>query len=265
MLLLAGCAAGPTGKPAQTTAAQQVLKAYHVPDLLAQAAPAVSRSLDKNLPDTVSTSDRQRLSRVVSEAFEPQALQQDIVERLRERAAESNHEKELASAADKLSSPLATRMIGLESVAGNENFAQGFNSFVNQTATDARKRRLRLIDGLVADMQVVELQTNYNVILLQSMIRGRNAAVSEQNRVDDAQVERMISNTRQGIRDKLQEQVPLMLLYIYRNVDDADLQQYADLQAKPDMLWTNDALVQAITETLRAAGNDIPEQFNSTL
>ena len=35
MLLLAGCAAGPTGKPAQTTAAQQVLKAYHVPDLLA--------------------------------------------------------------------------------------------------------------------------------------------------------------------------------------------------------------------------------------
>ena len=88
MLLLAGCAAGPTGKPAQTTAAQQVLKAYHVPDLLAQAAPAVSRSLDKNLPDTVSTSDRQRLSRVVSEAFEPQALQQDIVERLRERAAD---------------------------------------------------------------------------------------------------------------------------------------------------------------------------------
>ena len=41
-LLLAGCATGPADKQAQSNAADRVMAAYDVADLLDQAAPAVS-------------------------------------------------------------------------------------------------------------------------------------------------------------------------------------------------------------------------------
>ncbi|MES1924361.1 hypothetical protein [Salinisphaera sp. T31B1] len=261
-LMLAGCATGPTSEPAQTSAANRVLEAYDVPDLLAQAAPAVSQSLDKNLPDDVPTAERQRLRDAVYAAYAPDALAADVTQRLREQAKTDGRERALASAADELASPLAQRMISLESATGDDGFAQGFSAFVEQPATDARKRRLRIIDSLSDDMQIVQLQTAFNVTLLEAMIRGRNAVVDSDRQVDEPQIERMLSNTRDGIRGKLDERVPLMLLYVYRDVDDATLQDYADLQSQPDMVWTNQAVEKAIIDALAAAGDQVPTIYN---
>lgn len=261
--VLAGCATGPTGEVAQTSASNRILEAYDVPDLLAQAAPAVSQSLDKNLPDETSTADRQRLRDAVYNAYAPDTLQADVTDRLRENADSAGRKKDLASAADKLTSPLAQRMISLESTTGDDGFAQGFNAFVDQPATDARKRRLRMIDSLSDDMQIVQLQTGFNVTLLESMIRSRNAVVDASSQVGEPQIERMLANTRDGIRGKLDQRVPLMLLYVYRDVDDATLQQYADLQSQPDMVWTNKAVEDAIIGALADAGKKVPAQLDA--
>jgi len=262
-ILLAGCASGPTGEPAQTSAANRVLEAYDVPDLLAQAAPAINQSLDKNLPDDTSQADREQLRSAVYAAYAPDALYADVAQRLRSAADAEGHKRDLASSADELNAPLAQRMISLESVTGDENFAASFNSFMEQPASDNRKARLRIIDALADNMQIVQLQTAFNVTLLETMIRSRNAVVDSAQQVDETQVERMLTNTRSGIRGQLEERVPQMLLYVYRDVDDATLQSYADLQSQPDLMWANRAVENAIIASLSAAGKKVPAAYST--
>ena len=260
-LLLAGCATGPAGTQAQTSASNRVLAAYEVPDLLAQAAPAVSQSLDKNLPDDVADADRQRLRDVVFEAYNPQTLQADVAENLREQASSTGNQQALVVAAEQLDTPLATKMIGLESTTGQANFAQDFKAFVNEPATARRKERLRQIDALAQDMQIIELQTGFNVTLLEAMIRGRNAASAPEYQVDQPRIDQMVSETRGNIEGKLEQRVPLMLLYVYRDVSDAELQSYVQLQDRPELVWTNQALKTAIIDALSNAGERVAENF----
>ena len=260
-LLLAGCATGPAGTQAQTSASNRVLAAYEVPDLLAQAAPAVSQSLDKNLPDDVADADRQRLRDVVFEAYNPQTLQADVAENLREQASSTGNQQALVVAAEQLDTPLATKMIGLESTTGQANFAQDFKAFVNEPATARRKERLRQIDALAQDMQIIELQTGFNVTLLEAMIRGRNAASAPEYQVDQPRIDQMVSETRGNIEGKLEQRVPLMLLYVYRDVSDAELQSYVQLQDRPELVWTNQALKTAIIDALSSAGERVAENF----
>ena len=260
-LLLAGCATGPAGTQAQTSASNRVLAAYEVPDLLAQAAPAVSQSLDKNLPDDVGDADRQRLRDVVFEAYDPQTLLADVAETVREQASASGHEQALVVAAEQLDTPLATKMIGLESTTGQANFAQDFKAFVNEPATARRKARLRQIDSLAEDMQIIELQTGFNVTLLEAMIRARNAASTAEYQVDQPRIEQMVAKTRGNIKGKLEQRVPLMLLYVYRDVSDAELQSYAQLQDRPELVWTNQALKAAIINALSNAGERVAANF----
>ena len=262
-LLLAGCATGPAGKQAQTSASNRVLAAYEVPDLLAQAAPAVSQSLDKNLPDDVSDTDRQRLRDVVFDAYDPQALQADVAENLREQARTDGREPALVAAAEALDTPLATKMIGLESTTGEANFAQNFKAFVDQPATERRKARLRQIDSLAQDMQIIELQTGFNVTLLEAMIRARNAASGPQHQVDAPRIEQMVAKTRGNIEGKLEQRVPLMLLYVYRDVSNAELESYVQLQSRPELVWTNQALKKSIIDALSDAGERVASNFQN--
>lgn len=261
-LLLAGCATGPTGQQAQTSASNRVLAAYEVPDLLAQAAPAVNQSLDKNLPDEIGTTERERLRAAVLEAYDPEKLQADVAERLRDKAGGNDKQRALVAAAEALETPLATRMIGLEATTSQAGFADKFRAFVDQPATDKRKRRLRQIDALTEHMQIIELQTQFNVTLLEAMIRARNAVSPSEFQVDESRIERMVTDTQGNIRSQLDKRVPLMLLYVYRNVSDAELQEYAELQGQPDLVWTNAALKNAIVDTLAAAGERVAENFN---
>ncbi|WP_353180430.1 MULTISPECIES: hypothetical protein [unclassified Salinisphaera] len=261
--VLTGCATGPADKAAQESAADRVLAAYDVPDLLAQAAPAVTQSLNQNLPDDVDAATRSTLRDAVYEAYDPATLQQDVLDRLRDAAAKDDQQRALTMAADALHTPLATRMISLESATGDPNFAENFKAFVDQPATDERKQRLRQIDLLAKHMQIVELQTDFNVTLLEAMIRARNVASAEEYRVDNSRVEQMVAETRANIGNKLEQRVPLMLLYVYRNVEDSTLADYAALQGQPELVWTNQALKSAIIDTLAAASDRVTENFNS--
>ena len=190
-------------------------------------------------------------------------MQQDVLDRLRDAAAEDDQQRSLTVAADALHTPLATRMIGLESATGDPNFADNFKAFVDQPATDDRKQRLRQIDLLAENMQVVQLQTEFNVTLLEAMIRARNAASAAEYQVENSRVEQMVAETRTNISAKLEQRVPLMLLFVYRNVEDSTLSEYAALQGQPELIWTNQALKKAIIDTLAAASDRVTDNFNS--
>lgn len=262
-LLLAGCATGPSGEPAQTSAANRVMVAYDVPDLLAQAAPAVSQSLKKNLPDEVDAPTRERLRAAVFEAYDAQQLQADVADNLRASAKADDRQSALITAATSLETPLASRMIGLEATSGEAGFAEGFKSFANQPATGQRKQRLRQINTLADHMQIIELQTGFNATLLEAMIRARNAASPSQYQVPAGRIDSMVNETRSNIEGQLEKRVPLMLLYVYRDVSDTQLQKYAQLQGQPDLVWTNAALKNAIVSALASASERASENFNN--
>lgn len=262
VVALAGCATGPASKQEQSAAAARVLAAYDVPDLLAQAAPAVAQSLDKNLPDAVGAAERKRLQNAIRAAYDPVVLQNDVAARLREKAAESGHQNALVEAAAKLETPLAERMIGLESTTGRDNFAEDFKAFVQQPATEARQRRLDQIRTLAESMQIIDLQTAFNATLLEAMLHVRNAASDAEYQVEPARLDRMIESTRGNIDSKLQQRVPLMLLYVFRDVDDATLASYLELQTSPELVWTNRALKESIVGTLEAAGEKMVSNYN---
>lgn len=257
-----GCAMGPPSQQAQTSAANKVVDDYKVSGLLAQSGPAISDSLSRNLPESIDDTQRQALDSAVAQTYDPQRLRNTVVSRLADAAATSDNQKYLVKAAAELDKPLPQRMIGLESRVAEPNFGDGFQAFQNKPATPERQQRLEIINQLSDDMVVGDLQTDFNVALLESMIEARNNVVSPDEQVDATQKQRIISNSRDGIRAKLNQQVPRMLLYVYRDVDTQTLQQYADLQHQPFMVWTNKALANAVTSTLADAGPRVSQNLS---
>lgn len=257
-VVLAGSGCALQRRQSAATAAQQLASAYRMSALLAQAAPAVSGSLNRNLSQSVDLARRKRVDVLVNRAFAAAPLQAGAVRRLAARARREGRTKDLVQAAVWLDQPLARRMVALERKVGEPGFRRGFKDFVAQPAGDQRKRRLQIVDQLAGDMHLADLQTRFNITLLGAMIRARNLAVDGANRVDESQIRRILSNTRTGLHRKLAQQLPLMLLYVYRNVDTATLERYAAFEHRPAMVWVNQAVVRAIGETLEAAGRSIP-------
>lgn len=261
--LVAGCASGPPSRQAQTSAADQVVDDYKVVGMLSQAGPAISDSLSRNLPASVSSDQKQRLNGALAKAYEPQRLRSAVVDRVGDAAAASDHQSYLIKAAANLEKPLPQRMIKLESKVSDPGFGKGFKAFVNEKSGPARQQRLDIVKGLADDMAVTDLQLQFNLSLLKSVIKARNAVVPADQQVGSAQRQRILSNSRDGIRAKLDQQVPQMLLYVYRDVTTDTLKQYARLQHQPEMVWTNQAVADAVTASLSDAGDRLTQNFNA--
>ncbi|HET7371618.1 MAG TPA: hypothetical protein VFK45_12370 [Gammaproteobacteria bacterium] len=257
----AGCALHPAAD--NRAVARHLASICQVSALLAQAAPAVSGSLNRNLPQSVPLARRRRVDRLVNQAFAPAPLQADAIRRLAATARRQGRSDDLARAAEGLDKPVAQRMTGLARKVGEPGFKRGFEQFIRQPAGAQRKRRLRIVDRLVDDMHLADLETRFNITLLGAMIRARNLAVAPAKRVDETQIQRILSNTRTGLHRKLEQQLPLMLLYVYRDVDTDTLERYAALQHRPAMVWAHATLVQSVGAALEAAGRSMPETLQT--
>lgn len=260
--LASGCALGPPSRQAQTSAANQVVDDYKVSGLLAQAGPAIVDSLGHNLPDSVTAEEKQQIDASVAKAYEPQRLRNTVVSQLSDAAAASDHQRYLIEAANTLQKPLPQRMVSLESKVADPGFGKDFQAFLDKPSTPERRQRLEIIGQLASDMVVTDLQLDFNLSLLKSVIKARNSVAESNEQVGAEQKERILSKSRTGIQAKLEEQVPRMLLYVYRDVDTKTLKEYAALQHQPAMVWTNRALADAVTAALSDAGERIPKHFN---
>lgn len=266
-LLLSGCAmlqsfksASPAGKVDATQAAQRIIAAYHVSKLLAQAEPVLTRSLMARLPKSVGANQRQRLKGHIDEVFRTQALTRDVRQRLVRQAKSGNKKRVLAQAAQKLESPLASRMLNLQRNAGKDGFADGYNAFLQQPLDAQRRKRLQLLRKLMDKMGVIDIQTAFKTTLLKTMVSTRNAITPAQKDVSQSALQQLLGKARRTMRNQMSEQVPLILLYVYRNIDDETLTAYVELQSSPAMVWANQALVGAVEAALADAGGQLSER-----
>lgn len=255
-LLFTGCALQ-LGQ--QQSPAERLVSIYRIPALLAQAAPAATESLNRNLPSSASASTRKRLDHLLSRKFAPAKLHADVIHRLQKKADAAGRNDDLRRAANWLDEPLARHMIALERNIDQPGFLQAFKQFADQKADSRRKQRLLIVRGLADNLQLAQLQTDFNVTLLSAMIRTRNIALTATQKVDNSQIQQTLSDTRHDLLNKLKQRLPLMLLYVYRDVATAKLKHYAALQSRSAMAWANHAIAQSVADALKAASRRIPK------
>ncbi|MAA76005.1 MAG: hypothetical protein CMN28_15005 [Salinisphaeraceae bacterium] len=264
-LALLGCSDGPgnTGSP-QTTPeadARQVLVDYRVPGMMGQVADIINDSLDTNLPGGATVKQADALKSVVSDVFAQDRLVGLAADYLQQRVEESDREDVLPRVHDKLSAELPQRMIALEDSAATDEFAEGFAAFLDQPVDPANEPRLDRLESLAASLHLVELQTEFSVGMMRAMIHARNAAASPNYEASQESLERMATQTRDGLNERLASQVPLLLFYAYRDVDDEALGQYQTLHGDEDMRWVNSQVPQAISAALAQTASEIGPAF----
>lgn len=261
VVALAGCAglqpARISGNADSAAAARRIIAAYNVSGLLAQADSVLTQSLMQRLPATVDAAKRQRIRRIIDNAFRAGKLTQAVRERLQQQARQAGRGRVLATAAAKLESPLAKRMLQLQSKAGEDGFASGYNEFLRQPRDARRERRLQQLRTLMQAKRIIDVQSAFQLTLLQTMVATRNALTPASRDIDQAMLEQLLDSTRKTLHTQMQEQVPLLLLYVYRDIDDATLKAYVELQSSPAVSWTNQALVTAIQGALESAGEQV--------
>lgn len=261
VVALAGCTALQPGRmggdAGSAAAARRIIAAYHVSGLLAQAGSVLTQSLMQRLPATVDTVKRQRIRRVIDNAFRAGELTQAVRDRLQQQAQQAGRGQVLATAAAKLESPLAERMLDLQRQAGEDGFASGYNAFLQQPRDARRETRLRQLNTLIQKRGMIDVQSAFQSTLLQTMVAARNALTPASLDIDQAALEQLLDSNRNTLRTQMQEQVPLLLLYVYRDIDDATLKSYVELQSSPAVSWVNQALVTAIQGALASAGEQV--------
>lgn len=260
---LAGCAGWPFGggAPADNGQAERVIRAYDLDGMLAQVGPIIRDSLDSNLPATVPPDKRRQLDSVIGEVYAPERLAQDMAQRLQQRAVEREQTGKLAVAAEAVDDPLVGRMVANEQAAETEAFATGFQEFLQQPRDPAREPRLDRMRELISEMQLVDLQIEFNAGMLRGMVAARNEVVPAEYRVSDENRARMLDQTRESLRERLPSQLPMMLLYAHREVSDADVYAYLAMHDQPGMRWVNRALPAVLADTLTAAAERLSAAY----
>lgn len=266
-VLLAGCTQMQVrlggGEQLASTAAKRVTSAYDVSSLLAQADMVLTHSLMAELPDTVDFPQRRELRRMIDDEFRTATLTAAVRQFLSDEAVQTHHVQTLLDAASALETPLARRMHGLQAKVGTDNFANGYNTFIQQSPNARRKARLQQINALVDHMGIIDLQSAFHLVLLKTVLETANAVTGPDHDMSEAEIDAILRQNRHMLRSQLEEQLPPILLYIYRDIDDASLQKYVKLQGAPALLWANQTLVKAIRNALEQAGQRVRQRANS--
>lgn len=257
---LAGCATLGVGQSGEQ-AAERVLAAYRIGDMLAQAAPILNEALDANIPAEVGEAERTRLRRAVSKAYDGDVLTAAVADRLAQRAREAERVPDLRHAAEQLESDLAQAMIAREDSAGDEEFNTGFREFLQQPVTEESDRAVARVRQLAADLQLVELQTVFNLGLLQGMVTARNTVAPPGRTTSKENLARMMRETSEGLDQRLSRRIPLMLLYVYRDASEEQRAAYIQLQRDEALRWINGALAGAVEDALDAAAETLPGHY----
>ena len=258
-MLVGACAALQPAPQQAAHAAQRVLSAYNVADLLARADTVLNQSLRDKLPADMSSAQNQQLQQAIADGFETSALKAAVQKNLADQAVQTQHVQALRRAADALDSPLAQQLRGLQASVGDDGFASAYNAFIQQPPDAAREARLEQINALIDDMAIIDLQSAFHVALLDTVLKTHNALPSADDDTAPIAVDEQLDGNRAMLRKQLQQQLPPLLLYAYRDVSDADFAKYVSLQDSPALTWTNRALAKAVGKALRQAGKKIPK------
>ena len=141
-----------------------------------------------------------------------------------------------------LSTPTSTRMIGLESTEPTEADIKNYLAYIGSHPLSAR--RIKLIERLDLATGSSRLLTTITTLSIES----NAVAMSEDCIVNVQRIRKEIEKNRHDIEKATRNQSLMNLAYTYRDVSDADLDEYVKTHEEKDIKWLDEIIVKAIAK-----------------
>ncbi|HWR16192.1 MAG TPA: hypothetical protein VN577_15295 [Terriglobales bacterium] len=149
-----------------------------------------------------------------------------------------------------LRTPLVQKMRRFEAQTSSPEFAERFQKYLNSPEVQTPpEKRAALVDQLITATGVREVMVDSIIATAGGMLKGLGAPLQSQEQIEEM---------RQQIESNAGQQVNLMMLTVYHDASDQELQDYvAALSAKEFKAFSDayaKALVNGISEESRNAG-----------
>lgn len=186
---------------------------------------------------------RERLRGIIAEAFDPQRLLADIKKTMHERFARQRYEAVRAL----LKSAEARRLTALEAQLAVPELQENLRQFAaDLQASPPSASRQKLIVQLDRASLTSETMLDMNLASF-----GAVALASGENGQQDSKaLKKALAAMRERLRPLVTEQAVLILLYIHRDVADAELKNFIRLYRQKDMTAMSGVIRQGFVRAM---------------
>lgn len=212
----------------------------------------------QKLPPQLSQQQHNTIARILSESFQPQFLNEEIKEYLRQGFTDERAWQLLVW----LRSPLSRKMSQLEvhataaeSIPDIERFAARLQSSLPEA------QRLALVERLDAAGKLSETGTDMVIELLRIMTQLSNEMTSPGRRPPAASFDQKLNALRSQLLVVVRQKTQLTYLFAYRSVADAELNEYVSFFESSLGKWYvktfNDSILHALRAGTEKAAQEI--------
>lgn len=192
------------------------------------------------------------VTKALLDAFSPEAIRN----RMREVFKADYNEAYLRAMIAAAGAPEMQKLIHLE--AGSQPKPEDVMAFMRQIQSKPLPpARLQLLQRLDAAAGISRQTTEIAILTAKAMMQGMSAASGKSMAGVDAQIER----ARAQMGEQMRQAIQISLAYIYRDVGDQDLANYAALYESPHGAWFMGKVYQALRTEIQAGS----ERFGARL
>ncbi len=163
-------------------------------------------------------------------------------------------ERRLRAWTETLSSPLAKRMLALESQPGkDDDFDQAMAYARRHDDAPAMQHRRDLLKRLDGASKASELALDSQMAVLRSVLIASNSTLTDNKRLNAKTLEDAVTQTRDQMESALLTVADATYLYTYREISDNDLEQYVGYYESDTGRWAMNLAQSAIKAALAEA------------
>lgn len=215
----------------------------HVPDFAQAVLKQGSGALEPEMNSA--------LSAAFSEAFASAAVQRDIT-RVINAHYDAHH---AASYIEQLDAPISRRMAELERHTNDPANADDFRAFaaaLEQNPPPAS--RSRLIQRLDKANRATDFSVDMQTAFFRAIFVAIDPLMDADMQLADGELERMVDEVRSSLSESLRNNTRLTYLYAFRDVSDAELEDYVEMCESESYRWAIQMLGNAMISALNQAG-----------
>jgi len=234
---------------AQTTQASidEILQATGINKLITASPKLALAALKQSAFAIEDPQVSSRLNGAYSSAFTEEKIRQSITSQLQQTMPQLLADNYLWLLAD----PVWQKLSKMERASSNPQNAQDMIAFAEANKLQpAPADRIALIERLDQANRTSEFSVNLKLAFFRSVFSAINPVMDADMKIDDEELIKMQEEVRKSITDDINKHVQLSYLYAFRNVDNAELESYIELNESDTNRDSNQQLTKAIINAI---------------
>jgi hypothetical protein len=223
----------------QNKLVDQILKVSGMKESLQRLPEQIVSGFKQSIADDgISPEEQRELLKIYKEAYPKNGF----VNRVRDALNINYDEGRYTHLLQLLSTPLSQRMVKLESV---EPSPAEFRNYISQVAAQPLSPdRILLIQRMDSATRTSAMLGKMTI----SSIESNAMAMADDCNDNAEKIKRMLDEQRPDIEKSTRSSAQVMLAFTYRDVTDADLNEYLKINEDADSKWVQDFVQAAIEE-----------------